>query len=281
MLKEKEFSALNGIPFLVVLLGVGIVFAYGAFMLGEPLLILGIFACVFCIGGFFTVSPNEAKVIQLFGNYVGTVRNPGLKWVIPFYSRHSISLRVRNFDSNRLKVNDNHGSPIEIAAVVVWQVVDSAEALFEVDRFEDYVVIQTEAALRKLAMSYPYDSHDGPGISLQGSPDEVSEHLKREVQARLEKAGVSVLETRISHLAYAPEIAASMLQRQQAGAIVAARARIVEGAVGMVEMALSQLNAKKIVNLDESLKAQMVSNLMVVLCSERSTQPVVNTTTSA
>ena len=203
----------------------------------------------------------------------------GLRWANPFYTKKRVSLRVRNFESSRLKVNDTDGNPIEIAAVVVWQVVDTAEAIFEVDDYNNYVKVQTESALRNLATGYPYDSHDDAQISLRGHTATVADHLKREIQDRLTRAGVSVVEARISHLAYAAEIAASMLQRQQAGAIIAARQRIVEGAVGMVEMALDMLSRRDIVTLDNERKAAMVSNLLVVLCGERSTQPVVNTGT--
>ncbi|MGE5359025.1 MAG: SPFH domain-containing protein, partial [Bacteroidales bacterium] len=230
-------------------------------------------------GGFFTVNPNQAKVLQLFGRYVGTVKRPGLQWTNPFYTKKTLSLRVRNFESQKLKVNDKDGNPIEIAAVVVWRVVDTAEASFEVDNYENYVHIQSEAAVRNLATSYPYDSHDEAIMSLRGQTAAIAEHMKTEIQERLAKAGVEVIEARISHLAYAPEIAGAMLQRQQAGAIIAARQRIVEGAVGMVEMALDMLSAKEIVHLDEERRATMVSNLLVVLCGERGAQPVLNTGT--
>jgi len=230
----------------------------------------------FLLFGFFLVNPNQGKVLQLFGEYVGTAKRQGLCWANPFYSKKAVSLRVRNFESSRLKVNDNEGNPIEIAAVVVWKVVETAEAVFEVDDFENYVHVQSEAALRNLATSYPYDAHDDAHVSLRGHTAAVADHLKREIQERLSKAGVEVIEARISHLAYAPEIAAAMLQRQQAGAIIAARQRIVEGAVGMVEMALSMLAHKSIVELDEERKAQMVSNLLVVLCGERGATPVIN-----
>ncbi len=225
--------------------------------------------------GFFVVAPNEAKVLQLFGDYVGTAKTTGLRFVNPFYSKKKISLRVRNFESSHLKVNDADGNPIEIGAVVVWRVVETAEAMFEVDNYENYVTVQSEAAVRNAATSYPYDSHEGE-VSLRGSTAAVADHLKQEVQQRLLKAGVEVLEARISHLAYAPEIAAAMLQRQQAGAIIAAREKIVQGAVGMVEMALESLSHKGIVQLDEERKAAMVSNLLVVLCGEKAAQPIVN-----
>jgi regulator of protease activity HflC (stomatin/prohibitin superfamily) len=233
----------------------------------------------FLLKGFFTVAPNEAKVLQLFGNYVGTAKIPGLRWTNPFFSKKKISLRVRNFESSHLKVNDSEGNPIEIAAVVVWRVVETAEAIFEVDDYENYVRVQSEAALRNAATGYPYDTHQDGVVSLRGSTAVVADHLKEEIQQRLQKAGVETLEARISHLAYAPEIAAAMLQRQQAGAIIAARQRIVEGAVGMVEMALEMLSQKSIVQLDEERKAAMVSNLLVVLCGEKAAQPIVNTGT--
>ena len=228
-------------------------------------------------GGFFIVNPNQAKVLQLFGKYVGSVRDPGLKWANPFYSKHKVSVRVRNFETGKLKVNDQDSNPIEIAAVVVWKVVDSAEATFEVDDYEHYVHVQSEAAVRGLAQKYPYDAHTEGVVSLSGHTPEIAERLQHEIQERLDKAGVKVIEARISHLAYAPEIASAMLQRQQANAVIAARTKIVEGAVGMVEMALEALSRQDIVRLDEERKAAMVSNLLVVLCSDRATQPVVNT----
>ena len=234
---------------------------------------------VLAIRGFFIVGPNEGRVLQLFGAYAGTAKIAGLRWANPFYTKKKISLRVRNFESSHLKVNDAEGNPIEIAAVVVWRVIETAEAIFEVDDYENYVRVQSEAALRNAATSYPYDSHEDGVVSLRGSTGVVADHLKQEVQQRLQKAGVEVLEARISHLAYAPEIAAAMLQRQQAGAIIAARQRIVEGAVGMVEMALEMLSRKEIVRLDEERKAAMVSNLLVVLCGERGAQPILNTGT--
>jgi regulator of protease activity HflC (stomatin/prohibitin superfamily) len=234
---------------------------------------------VLALRGFFVVNPNEAQVLQLFGDYAGTAKVPGLRWANPFFTRRKISLRVRNFESSHLKVNDADGNPIEIGAVVVWRVVETAEATFEVNDYENFLHVQTEAALRNAATSYPYDSHEEHITSLRGSTATVADHLKQEVQQRLQKAGLEVLEARISHLAYAPEIAAAMLQRQQAGAIIAARQRIVEGAVGMVEMALEMLSRKEIVHLDEERKAAMVSNLLVVLCGERGAQPILNTGT--
>ncbi|MFC1572010.1 SPFH domain-containing protein [Candidatus Eisenbacteria bacterium] len=229
--------------------------------------------------GLFNVNPNEGVVIQLFGKYTGTAKSPGLRWVNPFCTRHRVSLRVRNFESGKLKVNDNDGNPIEIAAVVVWKVTDTAEAVFEVDSYENFVEVQSEAALRNLATSYPYDAHDDDHVALRSHTNQIADHLKTEVQDRLSKAGVEVIESRISHLAYAPEIASAMLQRQQASAIIAARQKIVEGAVGMVEMALDQLSKQNVVELDEEKKAAMVSNLLVVLCGNQDAQPVVNTGT--
>jgi len=284
MIREKERSAVSGLLALALLLPLLVVFGYGLVVnarehaaLAVVAFALLIAADVVCLAGLFVVNPNEAKVLQLFGGYVGTVKTPGLRWANPFYSKRRISQRVRNFESQHLKVNDNEGNPIEIAAVVVWRVVETAEACFEVDNYENYVHVQSESALRNLATSYPYDSHEESRTSLRGQTAAVAEHLKTEIQDRLTKAGVEVIEARISHLAYAPEIAAAMLQRQQAGAIIAARSRIVEGAVGMVEMALEMLSRKEIVHLDEERKATMVSNLLVVLCGERGAQPVLNT----
>jgi regulator of protease activity HflC (stomatin/prohibitin superfamily) len=223
------------------------------------------------------VHPNEAKVLQLFGKYVGTVHEPGLKWANPFYAKTAVSTRVRNFESGQLKVNDSRGSPIEIAAVVVWKVFDTAEALFEVDDFEEFVQIQSESALRNLSTTFPYEPHEGEGVALRSHPAEIAQALRKEIQDRLETAGVTVIEARISHLAYAPEIANAMLRRQQASAIIAARRLLVAGAVGMVQMALDELKKGNIVELDEERKATMVSNLLVVLCGEESAKPVLNT----
>jgi regulator of protease activity HflC (stomatin/prohibitin superfamily) len=238
-------------------------------------LLIGV-ACIVGLTGLFTVGPNEAKVLQFFGNYTGTVREPGLRWVNPFFSKRGISLKIRNFESERLKVNDQAGNPIEIAAVIVWRVVDTAEALFHVDDYNNFVHVQSESALRNMALSYPYDAHVEGEVALRSHTAQVAEHLKTEIQDRLEQAGVEVLEARISHLAYAPEIAHAMLQRQQASAVIAARQKIVEGAVGMVEMALEMLSHQNIVQLDNEKKSEMVANLLVVLCSERGSQPIVN-----
>jgi hypothetical protein len=234
---------------------------------------------LFLWGGFFIVQPNQTAVLQFFGKFVGVERSSGLRWTNPFYTKKQVTLRVRNFESSKLKVNDLEGSPIEIAAVVVWQVHDSAEAVFNVDSYEDFVHVQSESALRQMATSYPYDLHEDHKVALRSHSREINDHLKREIQERLERAGVTVLEARVSHLAYAPEIAQAMLQRQQAAAIVAARTRIVEGAVTIVHMALARLAEQGVVQLDEERKAAMVSNLLVVLCGERGAQPVVNTGT--
>jgi regulator of protease activity HflC (stomatin/prohibitin superfamily) len=281
--REREYNGISGFPMLFVMLTVtgGLALAtIGSAAAENPVgVVVSILFLVVSTPlyiGFFMVHPNQGKVLQLFGRYVGTAKQQGLRWANPFYTKKRVSLRVRNFESSHLKVNDNEGNPIEIAAVVVWKVVETAEAVFEVDDFENYVHVQSEAALRNLATSYPYDAHDDTHISLRGHTSAVADHLQREIQERLSKAGVVVIEARISHLAYAPEIAAAMLQRQQAGAIIAARQRIVEGAVGMVEMALSMLSQKSIINLDEERKAQMVSNLLVVLCGERGATPVIN-----
>ena len=237
---------------------------------------LGVLILSILFGGFFSVEPNQASVLMLFGSYKGSERRPGLWWANPFMTKKKVSLRVRNFESSKLKVNDHDGNPIEIGAVVVWRVVDSAEAIFQVDNYDNFVHVQSEAALRNLAVSHPYDAHNDGQLSLRGNILEVAEQLKVEVQARLEKAGVEVMEARISHLAYAPEIANAMLRRQQASAVIAARSKIVEGAVSMVQMALDELAKRAVVTLDEERKAAMVSNLLVVLCSEHETQPIVN-----
>lgn len=230
----------------------------------------------FCVFGVYMVEPNQAAVVSLFGKYVGTVKENGLRWNNPFFSKKKVSMRVRNFESGKLKVNELDGSPIEIAAVIVWQVIDASEAVYNVDDYESFVHIQTESALRTMATSYPYDQHEEGQVALRSHAAEISEHLQKELADRLSDAGVQVLDARISHLAYAAEIAHAMLQRQQANAVIAARTRIVSGAVGMVEMALAELQKNGVVHLDEERKAAMVSNLLVVLCGDRSTQPIVN-----
>ncbi len=283
LLVEKLIEPVNGLGMLIGTLA-GLVVGVLCFISGvgteSPILILlAIFLgviCIFLMSGLFVVNPNEAKVLQLFGDYKGSVRRPGLRWVNPFYTKRQVSLRVRNFESQKLKVNDHSGNPIEIAAVVVWRVVDSAEALFHVDDYDDFVKVQSEAALRNLATNYPYDAHIEGEISLRSHTMEIADRLKAEIQDRLAQAGVEVIEARISHLAYAPEIAHAMLQRQQASAVIAARSKIVEGAVGMVEMALNMLTHQNLVELDNDRKAAMVSNLLVVLCSDRGTQPIVS-----
>ena len=288
MIREKPaFIAPGLLTFLLLfVLEVLTIAALVALIVGRapwPLIVLDIIAITvvgICFGGFLIVSPNEAQVLQIFGNYAGTVNQPGFWWTNPFtLPRRKVSQRVRNFESSHLKVNDHDGNPIEIAAIVVWRVTDTAEAVFMVDNYENFVKVQTEAAVRNLATSYAYDSHQDDRLSLRTASDEITGRLRSEVQDRLAKAGIEVIEARLSHLAYAPEIAQAMLRRQQASAVVAARARIVEGAVGMVEMALEELSKRSVVELDEERKAAMVSNLLVVLCSEQNTQPVVNTGT--
>ena len=283
MFREKKAASLSG---LFVLLSVLVVFVVAILLIvhgarvdrpwfavvGLLLALLDVLAAV----GLTIVNPNDGVAVLLFGDYRGTLREPGFWWVNPFTVRRRVSLRVRNFESAKLKVNDHDGNPIEIAAVVVWKVVDTAEALFHVDNYQNFVQVQTEAAVRSLATLHPYDAHEEGEISLRGSTGVVADLLKKEIQERLAQAGVEVIEARISHLAYAPEIASAMLQRQQAGAIIAARSRIVQGAVTMVEMALEELAKKQIVELDPERKAAMVSNLLVVLCSDRHAQPVVN-----
>lgn len=290
MIREKPRFTLPGIPMLLLLIAL-LVFSIVSFFRaaketkhggpGWPVAGWGLAVVVevVSLAGLFTIQPNQGAVLLLFGRYVGTERKEGLRWANPFFSKKHLSLRLRNFETGHLKVNDQEGNPVEIAAVVVWKVVDTAEAAFEVDNYENYVHVQSEAALRNLASAYPYDSNVEAQVSLRGHTVQVASHLKTEIQERLAKAGVEVVEARISFLAYAPEIAAVMLQRQQAAAIIAARQRIVEGAVGMVEMALGMLARNKVLELDEERKAAMVSNLLVVLCGERGTQPVVNTGT--
>ena len=277
------FTLIALIPTAIAGLITGIIFASkGGRTLGVMMIIgsiLLLITGIICLCGLFIVNPNQAKVLQLFGRYVGTARAEGFRWANPFFKKAAVSLRVRNFETEKTKVNDQDGNPVEIGAVVVWKVVDTAEACFEVDDYVHYVKVQSESALRNLSTRYPYDSEDESKLSLRGHTATVAGQLKEEIQARLSRAGVEVIEARISHLAYAPEIAQAMLQRQQAGAIIAARQKIVDGAVGMVEMALQRLARDKIVELDEERKAAMVSNLLVVLCGERGTQPVVNTGT--
>ncbi len=283
-MKENPVRSLPGIPVLLVLLAVALASGWlffqtltggdGGARLVASIVVGGI--ALFGLAGLYMVEPNQSAVLSLFGKYVGTVRDNGLRWSNPFYAKRKVSLRIRNFESGKLKVNELDGSPIEIAAVIVWKVVDSAEAVFNVDDYESFVHIQSEAALRGMATSYPYDQHEDGQMSLRSHPVEISGELKRHLDERLASAGVDVLEARISHLAYAPEIAHAMLQRQQANAVVAARARIVAGACGMVEMALAELEKSGVVQLDEERKAAMVSNLLVVLCSDRGAQPVVN-----
>ena len=289
-MKENPIRSLPGIPFL---LGVLIVAAFSVWLFATGIgsdpdnngaasparifaAILLAFTAFLSLIGLYTVQPNQAAVVSLFGKYVGTVKENGLRWNNPFFSKKKISQRVRNFESSKLKVNELDGSPIEIAAVIVWQVVDASEAVYNVDDYESFVHIQSESALRTMATSYPYDQHEDGQIALRSHAAEVSQHLKDELAERLADAGVAVIDARITHLAYAQEIAQAMLQRQQANAIIAARTRIVAGAVGMVQMALAELEKNGVVNLDEERKAQMVSNLLVVLCGERGTQPIVN-----
>jgi regulator of protease activity HflC (stomatin/prohibitin superfamily) len=287
MIRERHFGAVPGVPMALLLVAAACVIVYALVSgaaerwsgLRMAALSIALLFDIFLATGVFVVNPNEGRVLQFFGDYVGTSKLPGLRWANPLYTKKRISLRVRNFESARLKVNDHEGNPIEIAAVVVWRVVDTAEAVFQVDDYQNFVKVQSEAAVRNLATSYTYDAHEEGQMSLRGNTLEVAEHMKKEIQERLATAGVEVIEARISHLAYAPEIAQAMLQRQQAGAIIAARQRIVEGAVGMVEMALDMLSRRDILELDNERKAAMVSNLLVVLCGERATQPVVNTGT--
>jgi len=277
----KPVSGSVGLIVTILLLLTGILLFIQGVHSPQPLAL--VLPAILCLGlgaaaaaGLFTAQPNQGVVLILFGTYVGTVRDSGWWWTNPFISRKKISLRARSLNGERLKVNDNHGNPVEIAAVVVWKVRDTAQATFDVDDYERFVTVQSETAVRHLASSYPYDDYETDGISLRGNIDKVSEFLKVELHERLKTAGVEVLETRLSHLAYAPEIAQAMLQRQQAGAIIAARTRIVEGAVGMVEMALDRLGKNNVVELDEERKAAMVSNLLVVLCGEHAATPVLN-----
>jgi regulator of protease activity HflC (stomatin/prohibitin superfamily) len=288
MFKERVITGLSGWAMVVVLAagavaGIAVLGNLGATIEPSPAVIASVVLLLVAdlIGwrGLTIVNPNTARVVMLFGRYHGTIKTPGLRWVNPFTNRRFVSLRIRNFESGKLKVNDHIGNPIEIAAIVVWRVVETAEAMFEVNDYEHFVHVQSESALRSMATTFPYDAHEDGELSLRGSVAEVSSRLGQEIQDRLSSAGVQVIEARISHLSYAPEIANAMLRRQQATAIIAARQKIVEGAVGMVEMALEQLSAKKVVHLDEERKAAMVSNLLVVLCGDRDAQPVVNTGT--
>ncbi|MEU8838642.1 SPFH domain-containing protein [Streptomyces roseus] len=288
----REFTARSVGGGLALLLGLlGVLAGAGLIALGAAsdasaahvaLIVLGVLltaASAVAMGGLNMVAPGEARVVQLFGRYRGTIRTDGLRWVNPLTSREKISTRVRNHETAVLKVNDAYGNPIELAAVVVWRVEDTARASFEVEDFTQFVETQTEAAVRHIAIEYPYDAHEEGGLSLRGNAEEITEKLALELHARVEAAGVRIIESRFTHLAYAPEIASAMLQRQQAGAVVAARKQIVEGAVGMVELALTRLAEQDIVDLDPERKAAMVSNLMVVLCGDRAAQPVVNTGT--
>jgi len=284
MIQEKTRTAASGYLALVILPLLTILFGWYFIrsatvnhVVPAVLHMIGLVITLICYKGFFMVHPNQAKVLQLFGTYVGSVRQTGLRWANPLYAKEPISLRVRNFESGIMKVNDSSGNPVDIAAVVVWKVVDSAEAVFEVDDYRSFVKIQSEAALRNLATSYPYEAHEAEQIALRSDPQAIAEQLRNEVQDRLDKAGVEVIEARISHLAYAQEIASAMLKRQQAQAIVAARRQIVDGAVGMVKMALTELEKQDVVHLDDERKANMVSNLLVVLCGEENAQPVLNT----
>lgn len=282
MTTERAARSLPGFRWFFSLLGLHLLALAGLVLLPPVLkvvallLLAGLLVCWF---GFYMVQPNQGKVLQLFGRYAGTDRREGLRWANPLFSKKSVSLRVRNFESSRLKVNDAHGNPIEIAAVIVWRVVDTAEAVFEVDNYESYVTIQSEAALRNLATSYPYEEHgeDYQGLTLRGSSNDIASKLRMEVHERLQKAGVEVMEARLSHLAYAPEIAQAMLQRQQASAVLGARKIIVQGAVSIVQTALEQLRSQGVVDLDADRTAVMVSNLLVVLCGDQKAQPIINT----
>src|SRR5258705_2451859 len=283
MIRESAAKSRSGMLMLVLLpslLLLSVWWLVYATRLGSALEVVGAGLAIgyfsILLAGFFVVEPNQASVLMLFGNYRGSERRSGLWWANPFMTKKKITMRVRNFESNKLKVTDHDGNPIEIGAIVVWRVVDSAEAIFQVDNYDNFVHVQSEAALRNLAVGHPYDAHNDGQMSLRGNTLEIATLLKQEIQARLEKAGIEILEARISHLAYAPEIANAMLRRQQASAVIAARSKIVEGAVSMVQMALDELSKRGVVTLDEERKAAMVSNLLVVLCSEHDTQPIVN-----
>ncbi len=283
---EKEIRAISGWTMLFTLIAIDLLAVYGlvqVILAQATWPIVALFLVIaldsICFAGLTVVNPNSAKVLTVLGVYKGTIKQPGFWWVNPLAFRRTLSLRIRNFESGKLKVNDRDGNPVEIASVVVWRIVETYEAMFNVDDYEQFVHVQSEAAVRVLATTYPYDAHDDERISLRLSVAEVSDRLRHEIQERLAKAGIEVMEARISHLAYAPEIAGAMLRRQQASAVIAARQKIVEGAVGMVEMALDEISRKHVVDLDEERKASMVSNLLVVLCSERGVEPVVNTGT--
>ena len=279
---EKPASTMNGIGMLLLMIALAAVVVAGVVVLRQAFVFPAIFlvvAIVFIAPGFFMLQPNEAGVLTLFGDYLGTERRPGLRWTLPWNIRRKVSVRVRNHNVETLKVNDKRGNPVEIAAVVVWRVEDTAQALFDVDDFEQFVKVQCESALRHVATRYDYDEgvdHKPTDLTLRGGAEAVAEALRAEVQLRVEQTGVRIEEAKLTHLAYAPEIAGAMLRRQQAEAVISARSMIVAGAVGMVEMALRSLSEKNVVELDDERRAQMVSNLMVVLCSERDTQPVVN-----
>lgn len=286
MTREFIRKAAPGLPVVFALLAAmaaGAWLIYSAMTNGNfALAVVGAlleFIVLFLFAGLFTVEPNEAKLLQLFGTYKGTVREQGLFFANPFFTKKRITLRARNFETTRLKVNDSRSNPVEIAAIVVWRVVDSAEAMFEVENVETYVMTQSESALRALATKYPYDAHAEGEVSLSVNPEEIAHELSRQLTERFAKAGVEVIESRVSHLAYAPEIAGVMLQRQQASAMIAARTKIVEGAVGMVDMALQMVEARGMAKLDDERRAAMISNLLVVLCGERGAQPILNTGT--
>ncbi len=289
MTKETQSHPLPGTAGLIIFL----VLFFGSILLILPsvpveplgvrivLVTIGMIAASLSLNGFFTVQPGQAEVLLLLGNYEGSVRAPGWWWTNPIMSKKKMSLRVRSLNGEKIKVNDKEGNPVEIAAVVMWRVHDSAQASFDVDAYEQFVAVQSETAVRHLASLYPYDAHDEETVSLRGNMDQIAEALRQELAVRLDKAGVEILESRLSHLAYGPEIAGAMLRRQQAGAVVAARRRIVDGAVGMVEMALERLAEKNTIQLDEERKAAMVSNLLVVLCGEQAASPVINAGTLA
>ena len=281
IVETQKRTAASGYLMILVLLALQLFTLSSLAWLPGATKVLGIVATVIvaiCWFGFYMVQPNQGKVLQLFGSYAGTDRVNGLRWANPLLSKKSVSLRVRNFESGRLKVNDANGNPIEIAAVIVWRVVDTAEAVFEVDDYENYVTIQSEAALRNLATSYPYEDHENEGrsLSLRSNANEIAMKLKEEVHDRLQKAGVEVMEARLSHLAYSAEIAQAMLQRQQASAVLSARKIIVQGAVSIVQSALEQLKEQEVVELDAERKAAMVSNLLVVLCGDQRASPIIN-----